>query len=660
MSATYPQYPNASFPDSICSADNMSDVTLAMKPYVDQYYTYWNAGNFTAANALLETYPVLKTMKLDANKFNILLDEIKASQKFYKDDVQTYIQELIHNRGAWVDTTQYVKYDYVSYELEGVTGTYECISDVTVPIGTVPTNVTYWVSRAIQGEKGDAGLGLSFAGVWNDTITYTVDQSVSHNNAIWACAVENIDSEPTLINTNWVYVVSFDASTLPYSNPDMDATTVSEALDELKTDVVTAQDVADTAQTDATNANNKIDNSFNADLEVYYGNVKTIDDFNSVSVWTQQYGTLAQDTTNVKIGTGSIRITETDSTAKSLYAYKNSISLNLSVLNNGEATEDSDYIYLAYYVSNVAYLDFTSGYGVRISFGADASFSVANSFTYTITSGVVTGWNYAKILKSDFSTTGTISWSNIQSIRVFWRSLASATGVYVSFQLLQFVKADPTYSYPNPFQKNGVADFSINDGEWFIGKEFGNIVLKEISAVSSIVNSLRGVKTFGDCTITNTIQALNNYACRYIGGIVDSNNLFYTYSTNTLIYLIIVIDGVSTQVTTSATVAINDTISYEVQRQGTSIFVKAVKNGDYNNPYWLTGEFSNTGKVNLMIGKTTVQTYHNNISITEISHAHHADIAEVAKSLSTIIKSTTALTAGTSALATDYLYFKYE
>lgn len=55
-----------------------------------------------------------------------------------------------------------------------------------------------------------------FDGLWNDSATYLVDDSVVHSGSLWTCLVENTDSEPNSGNTDWANVgnLSDDASTI--------------------------------------------------------------------------------------------------------------------------------------------------------------------------------------------------------------------------------------------------------------------------------------------------------------------------------------------------------------------------------------------------------------------------------------------------------------
>ena len=158
---------------------------------------------------------------------------------------------------------------------------------------------------------------------------------------------------------------------------------------------------------------------------------KLIADFQDDETWTSGAGTQADDATNFRLGTESIRITSTADIL--LYSDQNSASFNLDEFEDTSASDSADYIYAVFYVS-----DSTKVASVLIGFDADATYDGTNAYSYTITS-VVDGWNYVKVKKSAFSSTGSPDWASIDSIRVGWTGQSTSTGAYVSFQALYLV-----------------------------------------------------------------------------------------------------------------------------------------------------------------------------------------------------------------------------
>lgn len=161
---------------------------------------------------------------------------------------------------------------------------------------------------------------------------------------------------------------------------------------------------------------------------------KLIADFQDDETWTSGAGTQADDSTNYRLGTESVRITEDDGSGGLLYSDQNSVSLNLATFQSGAGSDTSDYIYVICYISDVSKVS-----SVTVGFSDEATYDGDPSYVYTVSSGLVTGWNYIKIKKSAFTNTNMSNWTSVQSMRVGWTSTASATGEYVSFQALYLI-----------------------------------------------------------------------------------------------------------------------------------------------------------------------------------------------------------------------------
>lgn len=215
MSQKYPDLAHTQFPERLLTLDNFQDVTASMKTAVDQYYAFWSAGDFTAANNTLASNPVLKSMLIDANKLNQILDSVKALQRLFKDDIQAYIYELVHQRGEYSALELYHKFDFLDYTVNGVTSSYQCMEDGAAR-GTLPTNSAYFIKRTIQGEKGDPGTGLTNRNAWYQYTSYVTDDMVSHNNTLWACVINNTNSAPSLTNSSWNRIMQFTANMLTF------------------------------------------------------------------------------------------------------------------------------------------------------------------------------------------------------------------------------------------------------------------------------------------------------------------------------------------------------------------------------------------------------------------------------------------------------------
>lgn len=142
--------------------------------------------------------------------------------------------------------------------------------------------------------------------------------------------------------------------------------------------------------------------------------------FQTTEIWT---GSTA-DTTHYRNGTQGQKVTSTNAVMQA--AYRN---VFFDLQPTGYAS--TDYIELSVYVDDVTKLSATV-----IKLG-DAT--LTNYFSKTITSSLVTGWNYLRVLKSAFSSTGSPSWNAIYKIQLEVTAAAGQT-VNLTFSNWRVVK----------------------------------------------------------------------------------------------------------------------------------------------------------------------------------------------------------------------------
>lgn len=196
------------FPDSVQRFDLKTDVSSSVYADWKQFNTYIANGEFANATLLLQSNMELQKCIIDSVYINQISKTVEEVEDLFLNNVQTYIHETVINKGEWSATVKYSKYNFVTYPINGIVQSFECLRDDT-PIATLPTNTTYWIPRIIQGEKGESGLGLVPRGLWNEISLYLVSDFVSYNNSFWQCLVQNSNSEPTDTNINWLRLVDF-------------------------------------------------------------------------------------------------------------------------------------------------------------------------------------------------------------------------------------------------------------------------------------------------------------------------------------------------------------------------------------------------------------------------------------------------------------------
>ena len=228
MSQSYSDLTETNFPQEVDTFDRVTDVTIDLLPFVQQYQILYNNGKLNEAAQLLIEHPELQNCMINAKTINRCYDGIKALQRYYFSDIQKYIEELITFKGIFSNKLSYNKYDVVLYD----SSAYLCVSDSG--IGILPTS-DKWVQITLKGDQGEPGINLNFSGVWSATISYQKDSCVTYNNCLYASNEDdNVGRTPSKNSSYWTLV--FDISKFTdydnsYSN--LNSTNLQDAIDEL-------------------------------------------------------------------------------------------------------------------------------------------------------------------------------------------------------------------------------------------------------------------------------------------------------------------------------------------------------------------------------------------------------------------------------------------
>lgn len=145
---SYPDYPRSKFPGNICNAPNMIDVTAALRKSAEEYERAWSENNIEKMRSLLSSNPDLAKTLFNSDKFNTLLDEVKATQRYYKENVEGNVQELIQHAigikdNASSDEEKKVN-AYSAYKTEYLTGKI-IANNISIPISR-------WTDDSTSGE----------------------------------------------------------------------------------------------------------------------------------------------------------------------------------------------------------------------------------------------------------------------------------------------------------------------------------------------------------------------------------------------------------------------------------------------------------------------------------------------------------------------------
>ncbi|WP_313343941.1 hypothetical protein [Lacrimispora sp.] len=145
---SYSEYPHSKFPETICDLPNMQDASATLRPVIEQYNEAWMNNDTDKMAALTKQYPILTKSLFNADKFNVLLDGVKATQKFFKEEVDEMILTVAQKTVGINDSAESEDKKRNAYSAEktdyltGVT----IATDIEIPVGAWDENLTYTYS----------------------------------------------------------------------------------------------------------------------------------------------------------------------------------------------------------------------------------------------------------------------------------------------------------------------------------------------------------------------------------------------------------------------------------------------------------------------------------------------------------------------------------
>lgn len=228
MSVLYNDLPLTAFPGDIDSFTTWLDIIASDGALVLQYQQAMQAGNTVLANQILAQIPSATQKIIKATDLNKMTQAILAVERFYKTDVEPYIQEqqanwleIIHRfsyKGEWASGTTYEVNNFVSYTVSGATLIYLATSNP--PVGTPPTNTNYWRLLSIQGQQGPSGEGVSYRQEWNSSAQYYTDDTVTYGGALWIATQNSQGQTPQSGSQYWQLVMSLGLTTYPIQDSE--------------------------------------------------------------------------------------------------------------------------------------------------------------------------------------------------------------------------------------------------------------------------------------------------------------------------------------------------------------------------------------------------------------------------------------------------------
>lgn len=229
MSVTFPDLTYTSFPDTEQSFVEMIDMNSSDGTLMTQYQTAMQNGDFITARTVLAQIPNVNNKILDSVKMNTLFDTTVALERFYKTNVEPYIEEKQQEWEALVNlfTANFVyigPYQQGSHYKQnnmvsainpatGDTNIYIAIQDNSAPL----TDMNSWRTLTIKGVQGLSGEGLTFAGAWNSTTAYNTNDVVTYQNDLWVALQPSTNQDPTSTSGYWQNYGNFPVTTIVVS-----------------------------------------------------------------------------------------------------------------------------------------------------------------------------------------------------------------------------------------------------------------------------------------------------------------------------------------------------------------------------------------------------------------------------------------------------------
>ena len=219
----YPDLPLTNFPENLDQFLTYLNIASSDGQYVVQYQQAMSVGNTTLANQALEQISSASQKIIKATDLNKLSQAMLAVERFYKTDIEPYIDtqqsswlntiNRFRYLGEWTSGTSYQQNNMVTYTSSGLTLLF--IATDNPPLGTPPSNTTYWRMLTIQGPEGPSGEGLTYLQQWESSKTYQENDAVTYGGGLWMALQENTNIEPGTNDQFWQLVLPVIMTTYP-------------------------------------------------------------------------------------------------------------------------------------------------------------------------------------------------------------------------------------------------------------------------------------------------------------------------------------------------------------------------------------------------------------------------------------------------------------
>lgn len=190
------------------------DIHLSDAGLRSQFVSLFTSGDYTGAFDVLNNNPQLDNKKIVADALNALNVAITYLENLYYTNVDNFLaSELVRLQtaidryrkiGTYSGAVQYQVNNFVIYNSLA----YMCIA--TPPIGTLPTDVTYWEEVGLKGEQGASSLNLTLRYEWSNLTSYSIRDVVVYEEDFYVAKKNNVGKIPSISTADWEILLTIN------------------------------------------------------------------------------------------------------------------------------------------------------------------------------------------------------------------------------------------------------------------------------------------------------------------------------------------------------------------------------------------------------------------------------------------------------------------
>lgn len=173
-----------------------------------------------AKNLITNNEDRLRHKSSTAISLNVIRSLLLNLQNTHNEDINVKLEGLLESFdfevGKLIDCGEYIndrKYEVFNSVYYTDNKYYHCIQ--SPPVGTLPTNTTYWKELNLIGKKGASSLGIEWRDNWNQFAPYIIKDVVIYDGTLWIAVNANINSIPSDSNPNWLLLFQTENVVLP-------------------------------------------------------------------------------------------------------------------------------------------------------------------------------------------------------------------------------------------------------------------------------------------------------------------------------------------------------------------------------------------------------------------------------------------------------------